>query len=168
MSKKWYLIYSKPRQEAVAEENLRRQGFECWLPQLSLQRRRRGRWVEAVEPLFPRYLFIHLRSGADNFAPIRSTRGVSGLVRIGIEPAQVPDPVVQALRRTLDPVSGLLTPTAQRLVPGNLVEVLDGPFEGLRGVFQVQSGDERVVILLDVLGRSNRVKLSRHQVLALG
>jgi hypothetical protein len=31
----------------------------------------------------------------------------------------------------------------------------------------VQSGDERVVILLDVLGQANRVKLSRHQVTAV-
>ena len=167
MKKRWYLVYTKPRQESVAEENLQRQGFDIWLPRLRLSRRRRGRWVDAVEPLFPRYLFIRLQAGGDDFAPIRSTRGVSGLVRIGMEPAQVPDPVVQALQQAADPDSGLLNPEASPLAQGDLVEVLEGPFEGLRGVFQLQSGDERVVILLDVLGQANREKLSRHQVRAL-
>ena len=81
--------------------------------------------------------------------------------------AQVPDPVVKALQQAADPDSGLLNPHASPLARGDLVEVLEGPFEGLRGVFQLQSGDERVVILLDVLGQANRVKLSRHQVRAL-
>ena len=164
----WYLIYTKPRQEAVAEENLKRQDFRVWLPRLQVSRRRRGRWVEAIEPLFPRYLFIRLEAGGDNFSPIRSTRGVSSMVRVGIEPAQVPDPVVAALQLATDPASGLLIPDAPALARGDEVEVLAGPFEGLRGVFQLQSGDERVVILLDVLGQANRVKLSRHQVAALG
>ena len=167
MSKNWYLVYTKPRQESIAEENLQRQGFDIWLPRLRLSRRRRRRWVDVVEPLFPRYLFIRLQAGSDDFAPIRSTRGVSGLVRVGMNPAQVPDSVVQALRQTADPENGLMNPEARRLARGDLVEVLEGPFEGLRGVFQLQSGNERVVILLDVLGRANRVKLSRHQVTAL-
>ena len=167
MKKHWYLVYTKPRQESVAEENLQRQGFDIWLPRLRVSRRRRGRWVEAVEAMFPRYLFIRLQPGGDDFAPIRSTRGVSGLVRVGADPARVPDQVVQALRQATDPETGLLNPETRALARGDLVEVLEGPFEGLRGVFQLQSGDERVLILLDVLGKANRVKLSRHQVKAV-
>ena len=167
MKKQWYLVYTKPRQESVAEENLQRQGFDIWLPRLRVSRRRRGRWIEAVEAMFPRYLFIRLRPGDDNFAPIRSTRGVSGLVRVGADPARVPDPVVQALQQAADPETGLLNPGTRQFARGDLVEVLEGPFEGLRGVFQLQSGDERVLILLDVLGKANRVKLSRHQVKAV-
>jgi transcriptional antiterminator RfaH len=164
MKKRWYLVYTKPRQESVAEENLQRQGFEIWLPRLRMSRRRRRRWVDVVEPLFPRYLFIRLQAGGDDFAPIRSTRGVSGLVRVGMDPAQVPDPVVEALQQGADPDSGLLNPAPGRLARGDQVEVLEGPFAGLRGVFQLQSGEDRVVVLLDVLGQANRVKLSRHQV----
>ena len=86
----WYLLYSKPRQEGVAVENLKRQGYETYLPLIRTRRRRQGQYVSLVEPMFPRYLFIHLSDQTDNWGPIRSTLGVSGLVRFGDLPAQVP------------------------------------------------------------------------------
>lgn len=165
--RKWYLVYSKPRQEKLAEINLERQGYRVWLPRMRVSRRRSGRWIEAIEPVFPRYLLIRLDAGGDNFAPIRSTRGVSGLVRIGMEPAVVPDPVVERLRGAADPASGLLLPELAELRSGDPVEIIDGPFRGLRGIFQARSGEERVLILLNILGQANRVKLSSHQVAAV-
>ena len=50
----WLLAYTKPRQEALAEENLRRQGFEVLCPQLRVQKLRRRKWTWVEEPLFPR------------------------------------------------------------------------------------------------------------------
>ena len=54
----WYAVFCKPRQEAVAEENLQRQGFHVYLPRTRIRHRRRGQWVNAIEALFPRYVFI--------------------------------------------------------------------------------------------------------------
>ena len=79
----WYLLYSKPRQEGVAVENLKRQGYETYLPLVRTRRRRQGQYVSLVEPMFPRYLFIHLSDQTDNWGPIRSTRA---------EPAAPPAP----------------------------------------------------------------------------
>lgn len=79
--KQWYVVYAKSRQEAVAEENLGRQGYEVYLPLIAQPRRQRGQWRQVLEPLFPRYLFVHLRLGCDNIGPIRYTTGVSSLVR---------------------------------------------------------------------------------------
>ena len=39
--------------------------------------------MPVVEPVFPRYLFVRLDFGVTNLAPIRSTLGVSDLVRFG-------------------------------------------------------------------------------------
>ncbi|NIN33844.1 MAG: transcription/translation regulatory transformer protein RfaH, partial [Gammaproteobacteria bacterium] len=58
--KSWYLIHTKPRQEKLAEENLERQGYEIYLPMAEIRRKRRGRSVRVIDPMFPRYLFIHL------------------------------------------------------------------------------------------------------------
>jgi len=77
----WYLIYSKPRQEKGAVENLLRQNYEVYFPQIQLWRSRRGNRQLVIEPLFPRYLFIHLDSHSDNWAPIRSTLGGPCVVR---------------------------------------------------------------------------------------
>ena len=71
----WYLIATKPRQEAVALLNLERQGYRVQLPKVELRKRRRGKWQEVIEPLFPGYLFVALATGVDDTAPIRSTVG---------------------------------------------------------------------------------------------
>jgi len=161
---KWYLVYSKPRQENVAEINLDRQGYKVWLPRMQASRRRAGRWTEAIEPVFPRYLFVQLNAGGDNFSPIRFTRGVNGLVRIGMEPAVVADAVVDGLRGAADPRTGLLLPKLAELRIGDPVEITEGPFQGLQGIFLAKSGEERVLMLLDILGQANRVTLSRRQI----
>ena len=52
--KEWYAVHARPRQEAVAELNLKRQGYRTYLPRILLRKRRRGKWARVVEPLFPR------------------------------------------------------------------------------------------------------------------
>ena len=82
----WYVIHTKPRQEQRALENLQRQGFEAWLPMISLEKVRRGHLAQVVEPMFSRYLFIRLDTVQTNWSPIRSTLGVSKLVAFGNTP----------------------------------------------------------------------------------
>ena len=64
--KSWYLIYTKPRQERVALEYLQPQSYATYLPLMRNQRRRKGRYVRTVEPMFPRYLFVHLSANTEN------------------------------------------------------------------------------------------------------
>ena len=157
----WYVIYSKPRQETEAEAQLRRQGFEVWLPRLERSRRHQGRWRDVMEPLFPRYLFAHLDLDNENVAPIRSTRGVTGFVRFGGYPVTVPEGVIEALRGCADPESGLHRLASRELEQGEAITVLEGPFEGLQGVFQMKKGADRAVVLLEILGRTSAVTLEK-------
>ena len=46
---RWYAVCCKPRQEAVAEENLLRQGFQTYLPRIRMRQRRRGQWIDATD-----------------------------------------------------------------------------------------------------------------------
>jgi transcriptional antiterminator RfaH len=157
--KRWYLVHTKPRKERLAEENLQRQNWEVYLPLLLCRRRRRGVWTEVVEPLFPRYLFIRLEPGVDNIGPIRSTTGVSSLVRFSDEPAVVPDDIVDALRRTSDPVSGLHRAEGPLFKSGDKVVIDKGPMADLQAIFVASTSEERVIVLLDLLGKENRVTL---------
>ncbi|MBI1423187.1 MAG: hypothetical protein GC149_06960 [Gammaproteobacteria bacterium] len=95
--KNWFVVYTKPRKEFIAVENLVRQGFTAYCPQTIQPKRRRKRWQNVSEPLFPRYLFV--RMGMNNLALIRSTLGLVGLVRFGNEPAVVPQMVIEAIQR---------------------------------------------------------------------
>jgi len=155
--KHWYAVHSKPRQEAVAEEHLQRQGFATYLPKVRVRKRRRGKWAQVVEPLFPRYLFIQCDPTVDNTAPVRSTRGAVGLVRIGFELRPVPDEVIEYLKHCEDDADQLRHDDEWPHQAGDQVEVLEGPFAGLSGVFEMALPESRAILLLELLGRENRV-----------
>ena len=157
----WHVVSCKPRQEAVAETQLRRQGFEVYLPRIATRQRRNGCWREGVQALFPRYLFVRVDRFQQSIAPIRSTRGAVGLVRFGGEPAVMPDAVVAAIHARESAGTGLHADPARRFAVGERVAVLDGPLAGLDGIFASDDGEQRAVILMELLGKTNRVRVSR-------
>lgn len=159
----WYVIHTKARQERVASEHLGRQDYEVHMPLIRLPKRRRGRWREVVEPLFPGYLFVHLDLKRRNTSSIRSTRGVIGLVRFGNEPQPVPGLLVERLMAAQTDREGAIS-QKHLFEPGDRVEIVAGPLAGLQAVFLASSGEERAHLLLELLGRSNRVLVSRHQL----
>jgi transcriptional antiterminator RfaH len=157
---RWYLIHTKPTREAVAEINLRRQGYQVYYPRLLRPTRVRGRWLDRVASLFPRYLFLRLAVGHQAMGPVRSTLGVANVVRFGYDYTVVPDAVVENLRMREDAETGLHRIQGRApFEPGSNVRVVAGVFEGLEGVFQRESGDERVTLLLGLLGRDTLVQL---------
>lgn len=157
--KRWYVVYTKPRQEVVAEENLERQRYEVYLPRIAQPRRRQGQWRQHIEPLFPRYLFVRLGLGCDHTSPIRYTTGVSNLVRFADELAVVDDQIVESLRRRADYATGFHFPKDPVFTQGDRVVMDDGPFAGVEAIFQAETDSERVVILLNLLGRKNYISV---------
>ena len=154
--KNWYLIHTKPKQEIAAEENLLRQNYCIYLPMLMSRRRRNGKTRRTIEALFPRYLFIHLDDSTDDWAPIRSTIGVSELVRFGMVPAKVSEELVAAIKKREND-EGIHELQSGDFEAGQQVRIAEGPFEGYDAVFKAKSGQERAVILLKIA--ENMVKI---------
>ena len=101
-SARWYVVQTQVNGESKAAENLRRQGFETYLPRY-LKRRRHARKVDfAARALFPRYMFVAIDMATQRWRSVQSTFGVSRLVTNGDEPAVVPEGVVCALRARED------------------------------------------------------------------
>ena len=162
----WHAVLCKPRREAVAEANLRNQGFDVYLPRMVGLRRRAGRWEQRIEPLFPRYLFLNEGERGLGLASVRSTLGVSGLVRSAGAPARVPSGFVEALRDSADPHTGCHRIEEAPFAAGARVRFAAGPLAGLEGVFEMASADARVVVLLDFLGKTNRLTVNRDWLVA--
>jgi len=161
--KSWYLVYAKPRMEHVALENLQRQGYETYLPLIEASRRRRGRYHGVIEPMFPRYLFIHLDGVTDDWGPIRSTLGVSSIVRFGGLPARVPDALIGALR-ACDDERGVQQRPVKSFGVGDRVRIIDGVLGGYEGIFEGKAGKDRVGVLLEIAGKATTVMLSAHDL----
>ncbi len=163
----WYAVMCKPRQETLAEANLVNQGYQVFLPRLATQVRRAGKWIETIEPLFPRYLFVSPKNERQSLAPVRSTLGVTSLVKFGSQPATIPADAVASLRSQHDTNTGACA-SRSVFAPDTPVKFQNGPFAGLEGVFAAETADARVFVLLDFLGKVNKVKVSRDCLVLAG
>ena len=167
MSEQWFAVQSKPRQECIAKVQLERQGYTAYLPMMTVRKRTRGAWTRSVEPLFPRYLFVNANITEQSLAPIRSTMGVSGLVRFGNILRPVPDVVVHYLQQAEAAQGSLPGEESGPFRAGDKVAVLEGAFAGLTAVFEGAQPEARAMILIELLGRQNAVEVPINALNAL-
>ena len=160
---RWYLAYTKPRLESVAQFNLAQQGFEAYLPLFKKFKKTEQGPVALFEPMFPRYILFRPVRVEQSISVVRSTKGVSNIVRFGFDPALLHDDVVNKIRQmakdreqaTIEELNQLKVGQAVRLKHTAL-----GAIEGL--VHNVSS--KRVAVLLEILGRPTVVQVEHHQV----
>ena len=163
IAKTWYLVTTKVRQEKLAKENLDRQGYEVYLPMLRVRRKRRDKFVHVVEPMFPRYLFVRLDRKYDNWSPIRSTYGVSGIVYFGNIPARISDELITVLRHR-DDENGVQEIPEPEFQVGDTVRIAEGVMAGYEGIIHAKSSKERILILLDIAGKYAKVDVPMEHI----
>ena len=158
--KSWYLIYTKPKGEKLARTNLERQKFTTYLPSVLNKIRQRGRTIKSIQPMFPRYLFINLSDQTDDWGPIRSTIGVSNLVRFGMNPAKVPENLIEKLKEN-ESGKGFYELPQGEYQPGDNLIIVDGPFEGYEATLFSQNAQNRVLVLLKIAEKHIKVLLDQ-------
>ncbi len=155
---RWYAVHAKPRMELWARSNLWQRGLEVYLPQYR-KRRRHARKVDVVSaPLFPRYLFVQADLKSTGRRIIDNAPGVSGLVAFGGVPAAVPEPVIREIRGREDAEGFVRLVDPRKLKPGDPVSLIDGPLGDVDGLLSGSAGPGRVVVLLNLLGRTVRAR----------
>ncbi|OEE68112.1 transcriptional activator RfaH [Enterovibrio norvegicus FF-33] len=152
----WYLLYCKRSEQQRAEQHLKRQGVDCYYPQVTVEKIRRGKRTPQLEPLFPNYVFASFDPEKIAYTTVRSTRGVVDFVRHGAVPCTVPFELILSLMAHEDS-------DEQRdqlndiLKPGDEVEVLDGQFEGSDAIYKEADGEMRSILLINLLSRQVEV-----------
>ena len=156
--KNWYLIKTKPRQEKKAKQNLENQGYVSFYPIAKINDR--------LVVLFPGYLFVQLNEKTQNWSPINSTKGVSHFVKFGLNFAKVSTGVIEFIianqHITADKLINL-----NKFKPGDKVQISDGAFKGLIAIFKCFKSDERVTLLLNLMGQEQSLSLQKKSVIAL-
>jgi transcriptional antiterminator RfaH len=163
----WLAVHTHALSEEKARFHLLRQGFEVYLPRYS-KRRSHARKVEWVpSPLFPRYLFVAVDEAAPRWHSIQSTVGVASLVKNGGLPAHLPAVIISAIRARENETGLVELDNVLPFKPGEVVRVASGPLQDQTGIFQCLDDKQRVVLLLDLLGRAVTIRLPVESVAAL-
>ena len=148
---KWFLVYTKAREEKRAKKNLENQGFETFLPMIAYEKISQPKSI-SLEPMFPRYLFIIINVERDNWTHIKSTRGVSHLVVFGDKFAEVPNSVVAFLKTRVDDNDIVKQKvTRQEFQKGDKLVIKKGALKGNKATFLSKTSKERVRILLKLM-----------------
>lgn len=151
----WYVIQCKGGESFRAAEHLSNQGYEVFHPVLNVKRKRQGKLVTVAEPLFPYYLFIRLDQVVSNWRPIRSTRGVLRLLTFGNKPVATSDTLIDTLRAQPHHQDDIHT----YFSAGEKVTITEGPFKDLEAIFTRCKGEERAIVLLNVLNQPQHLTL---------
>lgn len=159
---RWYVVQAQLHGERRAAFHLGQQGFRAFLP-LHRKTVRHARQFMTVEaPFFPRYLFVLLDLGRDRWRSVNSTFGVASLIMEGDRPKPVPAGVVEDILATANS-SGLVS-SLPRLLVGDSVRVVSGPLVGLVGKLSALDDNQRVKVLLDILGKETLVAIDASRV----
>jgi transcriptional antiterminator RfaH len=155
----WYAIHTKPRQEENAALNLTRENVTVFNPRTRRARIGRGKIVRTAEPLFPGYIFADFLP-EKQYNLVRYSRGVSSIVG-GVDSIwQVSQEIIDLIRDRQDDEGYIKLVSS--LKPGDRVEIHNGPFKGLTGIFSGQLRPaERVMILLQSIGMQARLEIDQ-------
>ena len=162
----WYVVQTQPHMENKATNHLVRQGYLTYVPRY-LKKRRHARRVETIAaPLFPRYLFVAVDRLSQGWRCIKSTVGVSHLICNGDTAAVVRPEIVAELRAREDERGFVMLDRRVQFTPGDKIQVAHGALSSCFGSFEGLADQERVAILLDLLGRKVRVFLEAETIVA--
>jgi len=158
MSKDWFILQFKSNSHQQAAKNLNRQGFETFLPLHNSTSRKLSRFINDSKPLFPGYMFVRFDRAESQWHKINNTYGVSRLITFNSILKSIPTRFVESLMKRYD-ASGKLLPI-QKLKKGDQVTLLTGPFANFIATVEKYEADQRISILMDLMGRKTKIQTS--------
>jgi len=155
MSKEWFILQFKSNSHHIAAKNLNQQGFETFLPLYDTTSRGTSRFINTSKPLFPGYMFINFNRAESELHKINNTYGVSRLITFNSILKSIPTIFVDHLMKRYD-LSGKLLPI-QKLKKGDQVKILKGPFADFIATVEKHETDQRIWVLMDLMGRKTKI-----------
>lgn len=148
----WVALYTKPRAEKKVDANLKKQGFESYLP-LHRQLHKwsdRNKWVEV--PLFSSYVFVRIVSKQIDL--VKKVEGVATIVAFG--PTRdtigfVSDEEITNIRRLLATEMEIYVKRTEHLKKGSRVRIIEGPLKGMEGILLKDCTEGNFSVKVDTL-----------------
>jgi len=157
MTKKWFALYTKSRNEKKVHQALVDKGVECYLPlekKLKMWSDRK-KWVE--EPFIRSYIFVYVEEG--NLQQALNTPGVVTVIRFGGKPASIREEHIKIIESVLSSEEDYEL-SAESFEPGEKVEVVRGSLKGLLGELVHHLNKYKVLIRIESINQNILVRLN--------
>lgn len=160
---KWYVAQLKPNEFERAKYNIRKQGFETFMPLRRKSVRHARKTNNVLRPVFPGYIFTRFGADRGDWRKINSTFGVSKLISFEAgKPSPVPNALIEGLRARCD-CNDILQPLDD-FKTGEKVRVISGNFAEFVGEIETFVTGDRLRLLFDFMSQVTRVDVPRGDV----
>jgi transcription antitermination factor NusG len=152
----WYVLNTKPKKEAQVEKLFKEGGIKIYNPKYKHE--------DSIKPFFSGYEFIYFDFPA-KCQLVRYTRGVKRIVGTRDGPTPIPEDVINKIRSR--EVDGLIELNKYGAEPeeGNEIEVMEGPWKGLKGIFKKElTENDRVLILLNYVSYQGQLIIEKKKL----
>ena len=157
LEKKWFIAQIKPNSYKSAIQNLERQGFETFLPEMKITKRQKDKFIYKNVYVFPGYIFVCFDTQIISWTKINSTYGISKILTFNKKPSEISSDLIQELKNRYEFKTNLTK--KDKLQKGDTIKFYAGPFADI--IAKVESVDQnnRIWVLLEAMGGYKRLKL---------
>lgn len=163
LNRYWFALYTKPRHEFKAEQQLSSLQIETYLPKIERIKQWSDRKKKVIEPLLKSYIFIF--ANEDERLNAVEQPAVVKCIFDQKKPARIPEWQINNVKLMLANNAEFFV--LEGLVIGEKVEIISGPFAGVTGVIQSAKSGKTIVVSLELLNRSIIAHLPVSSVLRL-
>jgi len=174
LSKRWYVVHAysgyekqvmKVLQERISLSGLDDKFGEILVPAEEVVEMRAGKKRRSERKFFPGYVLVEMELDDDSWHLVKETPRVMGFIGgKADQPAPISDTEAEAILRRVQVGTENVTPKTM-FEPGELVRVIDGPFNDFNGVVEeVNYEKNRLHVAVTIFGRSTPVELDFGQV----
>ncbi|MDH3645532.1 MAG: transcription termination/antitermination protein NusG [Gammaproteobacteria bacterium] len=174
MALRWYVVHAysnfEHKVKKSLEERVKRYGLEdkfgeILVPTEEVVEMREGQKRRSERKFFPGYVLVQMEMDDDTWHLVKEVPKVLGFIGGSTDrPAPISDTEANTILRRVQ--EGVDKPRPKVLFePGEVVRVIDGPFNDFNGVVeQVNYDKNRLRVAVQILGRSTPVELDFGQV----
>lgn len=174
MSKRWYVVHAYSGYEkkvaAALQERIELHGMqdefgEVLVPTEEVVEMRAGQKRKSERKFFPGYVLVQMELSDDTWHLVKETPRVMGFIGGKADkPAPITDKEAELILQRMD--DSVEAPKPKTIFePGEMVRVIDGPFNDFNGVVEeVNYEKSRLQVAVLIFGRSTPVELEFGQV----
>lgn len=162
-NKHWFALYTKPRHEFKASDQMSKLEIENYLPVLTKIKKWSDRKKKVTEPVFRGYLFI---KGNEKERLLSLTQNsIVKCISFEGKPSVIPDWQIENLKNLLTASPDVFV--INKIEAGSKIKIIEGPFSGIIGVVKETQEDKWLAVSVDLINCSVIVRLPKESIIKI-